>query len=187
MTSSDRSCETDLQCKERCKCWVSLECEDPPETTKAPALTEAFSDYSQESTYQNAVSQFIVSIISDVERWCWGHWHRHQSRVDGERSWWYLDLLRLLILSLCKSWHWGRPRIDGEGSWWYLDWFLLLSIVWVPEIILEEAVVVDAVLKEMMITLLLSRVTLCSRPDCRTVCSGCPLYTQHIGRSSGSC
>ena len=187
MTSSDRTCETDLQCKERCKCWVSLECEDPPETTKAPALTEAFSDYSQESTYQNAVSQFIVSIISDVERWCWGHWHRHQSRVDGERSWWYLDLLWLLILSLCKSWHWGRPRIDGEGSWWYLDWFLLLSIVWVPEIILEEAVVVDAVLKEMMITLLLSRVTLFSRPDCRTVCSDCPPYTQHIGRSSGSC
>ena len=61
-----RSCEVDVQCKEGCKCWVRVDCEDPPQTSTPGKLGE-YSDYdskeeeveeesSNEKGYQNAVS-----------------------------------------------------------------------------------------------------------------------------------
>ena len=44
-----RSCQTDVQCKEACKCWVSLECEDPPKTMEEVSAKPAreTADYAQ--------------------------------------------------------------------------------------------------------------------------------------------
>ena len=83
-----RSCRTDVQCKEACKCWVSVECEDPPKKFRSAMLDEGEGkhssdengeqeeeeddeeeedeengqDYSNEKTnegYQNAVSRTL--------------------------------------------------------------------------------------------------------------------------------
>ena len=99
MCCDHRSCQTDVQCKEACKCWVSLKCEDPPKKFRSATLDEGHGenssdspeleeeedvegqDYSNEKTdagYQNAVSVTLFSClkISDVKRVLTNHWDR---------------------------------------------------------------------------------------------------------------
>ena len=85
MSCRHRSCQTEVQCKEACKCWVSLQCEDPPtpppKKFRSAVLDEGEGehssdenveeeedengqDYSNEKNndgYQNAVSRTLFS------------------------------------------------------------------------------------------------------------------------------
>jgi len=74
--SEIRKCETDVQCKEKCKCWVSLECEGPLESSESLGTTPARlqSDYIQDErddtvySYENASAKIPMPPLMFTEK-----------------------------------------------------------------------------------------------------------------------
>ena len=141
-----RSCETDVQCKKGCKCWVRLDCEDPPQTSRSAKLGEGNGEYSADSSqeedeieeeedvqessneknpegYQNAVSTYNFILLLEIS-----------------------DVKRVLMNGRCGLYR-RNPRVDRK-TWLYLVYGVVFfyPVLRVSEVIFQEAVVADTIL-----------------------------------------
>ena len=130
-----RSCETDVQCKKGCKCWVRLDCEDPPET---------FSEYSADSSEEEEDEEEDVQESSNEKN--------PEGYQNAVSTWNFILVLeisyvkRVLINDWCRLYR-RNPGVDRK-TWLYLvhGMVFLYPVLRVSEVIFQEAVVADTIL-----------------------------------------
>ena len=131
-----RSCETDVQCKKGCKCWVRLDCEDPPET---------FSEYSADSSEEEEEEEDVQESSNEKNP------EGYQNAVS---TWNFILVLeisyvkRVLMNDWCRLYR-CKPGVDRQ-TWWYVVvhglFFYLLLRLRVSKVVFQEAVVADTIL-----------------------------------------